>query len=101
MPGCNEYKKRGYVLKKEDSYLYSCHNECGNMSFYSFLKHHDVNIANEFYKTGLKDKFKNRSEDKSVFKKTSELTLKKFNKKTLKFKLSNKVNIKLIIIQQF
>lgn len=40
----NPYKKRGYVLYKDSNWIYCCHNKCGSMSFFTFLKewHHDV-----------------------------------------------------------
>ena len=34
----NKLKKRGYVLFSEGTWTYVCHNECGKMSFISYLK---------------------------------------------------------------
>jgi hypothetical protein len=40
----NPHIKRGYVLFKDSNWIYHCHNECGSMSFFKFLKerHNDV-----------------------------------------------------------
>jgi hypothetical protein len=40
----NKNLKRGYILHNNDEWVYVCHNECGSMSFLSYLKqyHEDV-----------------------------------------------------------
>lgn len=40
----NKHLKRGYVLHARGDWVYVCHNECGSMSFLTFLKnyHQDV-----------------------------------------------------------
>lgn len=40
----NKNKKRGYVLFSEGNWSYVCHNECGKMSFLSFLKNHHPHV---------------------------------------------------------
>jgi len=34
----NKNKKRGYILHSDGKWVYICHNECGSMSFLTFLK---------------------------------------------------------------
>lgn len=34
----NPHKKRGFVLCTDNKWVYTCHNECGSMSFLNFLK---------------------------------------------------------------
>lgn len=40
----NKNKKRGYVLFSEGNWSYVCHNECGKMSFFSFLKQYHPHV---------------------------------------------------------
>lgn len=44
----NKYKKRGYILEKEGSLMYCCHNGCGNMSFVNYLKRHQPDIYTQY-----------------------------------------------------
>lgn len=78
-----EHIRRGFLMKKEDGILYTCHNECGNMSFYKFLEHQDENLAKQYYSETVKTRFKNRNEKekKDVFKSTSKMKTKKFDGK--------------------
>lgn len=63
-PICGDSKKnplatRGYVLYKK-GWAYHCHNECGSMSFFSFLK----NYHSEQYRRLIFHAFKNPSRTK-------------------------------------
>lgn len=46
----NKYRKRGFLLEKEGSMMFYCHNECGSMNFEKFLDehHHDLYVDYKF-----------------------------------------------------
>lgn len=54
-------KARGYVYKKQQNYIFSCHN-CGQgMSIKNFLLHIDSNLASEYIIENLKEKNSTRN----------------------------------------
>ena len=57
-------KKRGYILYKNGSWMYCCHNECGFMPFLTFLKEYYRDVYNKiiFYSTFDKDDDKEQQE---------------------------------------
>ena len=44
----NQHKKRGYLLEKDGSLLYYCHNGCGAIHFDKFLKTYHPDLYNQF-----------------------------------------------------
>jgi hypothetical protein len=43
----NKHKKRGYVVFDKGPWVYTCHNECGKMSFLNFLKDYHPSVHRE------------------------------------------------------
>ena len=59
----NGFKKRGYLVKKDSEPFYHCHNECGSMSAYEFIKQaFGENEAKTWYKMINYDKFRMEKE---------------------------------------
>ncbi len=69
----NKYKARGFIFGNTNV-NYHCHNECGSMSFYSFIKVFDEQLAKSYFlelkKDGLINSVNNNNTklDKSLFK---------------------------------
>lgn len=70
----NPHKKRGYVTFNKGPWVYTCHNECGKMSFLSFLKQYHPIVHRELMFMALTDKGgsgrKNYTEKKSLAEKS-------------------------------
>lgn len=52
----NKHKKRGYVTFSKGPWVYTCHNECGKMSFLNFLKQYHTSTHRELMFMALVDK---------------------------------------------
>jgi len=52
----NKHKKRGYVVFGRGVWSYTCHNECGKMSFLNFLKTYHPSVHRELMFMALIDK---------------------------------------------
>jgi hypothetical protein len=72
-------KARGYVLFDSDKVTYTCHNECGSMSFYKFLKQFDPNLANDFLNNLKQKKLENFTSKEDFKPKKVEKTVIKFD----------------------
>lgn len=84
----NNYKARGYILLDKETPIYHCHNCGANMNFYSFLKHQDSKLANDYYRETKIDYIK---KDPTIIKKPKyqqediNIHVKEFNKMIYKF----------------
>ncbi len=85
----NPYKKRGFVIQKDDNVMYYCHNQCGGMSFTTFLKNQNETLAEQYRKEITKEKFKERKENKEVFKKEFKFKTEKFDGKSIEIILKD------------
>lgn len=61
----HKFKKRGYILH-DKGWVYQCHNECGTMSFFDFLKDYHPEIHREVMFYGFANKSKRRSVEKDT-----------------------------------
>lgn len=62
----NKHKKRGYIVFDKGPWVYTCHNECGKMSFLNFLKNYHPSVYREVIFQG----FSKRKSMKPVEQKT-------------------------------
>ena len=53
----NKSKSRGYIYRKQDNYLYMCHNCSTSLSFYNFLSH----VAPELTKEYMIERYRSNS----------------------------------------
>lgn len=44
----NKFKKRGYILEKNSSLMFYCHNECGTINFEKFLELHHGDLYTQY-----------------------------------------------------
>jgi len=84
--------KRGYITRKGNEYIYTCHNECGSMSIYNFLEaSFNKQTARKWYSGQMKDKYVSRKSKKPTTskQKAPKTAKKEFNGKSIQYKDKN------------
>ena len=78
----NKSKTRGWILEKDNSAIYYCHNCGASMGLRNFLKHIDINLYNEYIVDYALDKgYKTKQEPKVKPLETLTQSRPKFTKK--------------------